>query len=284
MKITFKYFCYFFFLIIFITYIIFNLLIINSQNNKISLLQQKITLKNTIDNERQKVLKTEYDFINEKIDRINNYYKYTTNYEDDSFNLLALGNSLTLIDSWERGICSTYPDNDYYGLLKSELINHYQKVISYRYNFAIYEQLSNNKRNEALQLIDSFLSEKLNLIIVQLGENVQSIEYYEENLSILIEYIKEKSPNAIILMIGDWWSYERNEIRKNVCAKNNLLFADLSEIINNPDYQSQTGSICYLNDGTTIIVPEIAATHPGDKGFEYIYNKIVECLKEKNIL
>lgn len=37
--------------------------------------------------------------------------------------------------------------------------------------------------------------------------------------------------------------------------------------------------MCYLEDGTTIEVSEKASTHPGDKGMEYIADKVIEKIK-----
>lgn len=124
------------------------------------------------------------------------------------------------------------------------------------------------------------LSDKLNLVTIQLGENVTDTSHFEEVLETLIAYVHKRAPRAKIIVIGDFWDKNRNEMRKQAAENQNVLFADLSEIIGNKEYHSQEGTICTLDDGSTIAVSKEAATHPGDKGMEYIANKVIEKIND----
>lgn len=219
--------------------------------------------------------KTEY--LEEKLRQTTDYYDFKTEYKDETFNYLAIGNSLTLITSWGRGICSTQPDNDYFNLVVKELENRHGDVVAYPYNFAPWERAAN--RDTALDLIDVYLNDKLDLVTIQLGENASDITTYEGDLEALIRYIREKAPKAQIIVIGDWWSVEKNDMRKEAAKNSNCEFADLSEVIGDSKYQSKTGLECYLSDGTTINVSEEASTHPGDLGMEYIADKVINLIK-----
>lgn len=214
------------------------------------------------------------EFLEEKLNQEIDYYKYDTNYQDDTYNWLAIGNSLTMIESWGRGICSTYPDGDYVGIVCKELKAEYGSVIHYAYNFSPWERAGN--RDTTLELLDRLLSDKLNLISIQLGENASDLSTYEGDLEKLISYCKEKAPKAQIVVICDWWSIERNELRKQAALSTGCNFADLSEIIGDKEYQSKEGLVYYLVDGSSAIVPANAATHPGDEGFRYIATKIIK--------
>ena len=108
-------------------------------------------------------------------------------------------------------------------------------------------------------MIDVYLSEMLDLVTIQLGENTFDTTTYETDLVSLIKYVRQKCPNAQIIVVGDWWDTERNEIRRTAAAKTNSDFADLSDIIGDKAYQSETGQICYLKDGSTI---EVSGGHP----------------------
>ncbi len=218
------------------------------------------------------------EYLDEKLKQTTDYYNYDTNYSDDSFNYFAIGNSLTMISSWGRGICSTRPDNDYFGLVSSYFREKNKNCVSYAYNFSPWERSSN--REETLELLDKFLDEKLNLVTIQLGENVTDTSTYKEDLETLISYVRNKCPKATIIVIGDWWSKEKSEMRRKAASESGVAFADLSEIIGNTDYQSSVGEICYLEDGSTITVNEAAASHPGDKGMQYIADKILEAYKK----
>lgn len=131
-------------------------------------------------------------------------------------------------------------------------------------------------RTKALDLLNILLSDKLNLVTIQLGENVSDTSHFEEDLETLIAYIHKRAPKAKIIVIGDFWDKNRNGQRKRAAERQNVLFADLSEIMGNKDYQSKEGTICTLDDGSTIAVSKEAETHPGDKGMEYIANKVME--------
>lgn len=133
-------------------------------------------------------------------------------------------------------------------------------------------------RDKAFDLIEPYLSDKLDLVTIQLGENASDLTTYEKDLESLIYHVKEEAPNATVLVIGDWWSIEKNDMRKEAAANAGALFADLSAIIGDTKYQSQTGLECKLSDGSTIKVSEAAHTHPGDLGMQYIAEKVEEVL------
>ena len=219
-------------------------------------------------------------YLQEKLRQTTDYYEYDTHYKDDAYNYLAIGNSLTLIRSWKRGICSTQPDNDYYALVVSALEKQHGEVVSYRYNFKLWEQSSN--RDNMLDTIDCYLSDKLDLVSIQLGENAFNLSTYQEDLKSLIAYVRKKAPKATIIVIGDWWSDDRNAMRKAAASETGCLFADLSEVMRDTAYQSKAGTICYIEDGSTIEVSEEAATHPGDKGMKYIADAVMKELNRKN--
>ena len=222
-------------------------------------------------------MRGQIEYLDAKLTQTTDYYNFQTEYSDNTYNYFAIGNSLTLITSWGRGICSSEPDNDYFHLVLKKLEAKHGNVVAYPYNFSTWEHL--RVRDKAFNLIDPFLSNKLNLVTIQLGENSTDLTTYEKDLEKLIQYVKEKAPEATILVIGDWWSMKKNEMRKEAVKNSNVLFADLSEVIGNKTYQSQTGKKCRLNDGSFIEVSERASTHPGDEGMQYIADKVAAALE-----
>lgn len=223
-------------------------------------------------------LSNDNSVLKEKLDQVVNYYNFSTDYKDDSFNYLAIGNSLTLISSWGRGICATQPGRDYFGLVVSSLKKVKNKnVVAYPYNFANWER--NMDRGSCLSLLNPFLSDKLNLVTIQLGENVKDTATYEKDLENLIRYIHKKAPKAQIIVIGDFWDNDRNKLRKQAAQNVGCAFADLSAIIGDKAYQSQKGIKATLLDGSIIEVSKEAETHPGDRGMEYIAQKVFAVIK-----
>lgn len=243
------------------------------QNQRIASLNQKVVElnKNITDQ------KNRNDYLDARLQQVTDYYNFHPEYQENSFNYLALGNSLTLIPGWGRGICSTKPDNDYYGLVESYLRQKSESVVGYRYNFFVWERSSN--RNSTLNLLDMMLSDKLSLVTIQLGENVRDTSKYESDLESLIRYVRVKAPKAKIIVVGDFWSKERNNQRKTAAENEHCAFADLSEIMNDRNYQSKEGTECFLKNGKTIKVSKNAETHPNDEGMQYIADRIIECIK-----
>lgn len=218
----------------------------------------------------------------ERLRRQQEYYNYNIEWTDDGFNFFAMGNSLTLITSWGRGICSTKPDNDYFGLLLDYLKTKTEDVVAHRWNYAIWERAQD--RSSVLDLLDPFLSDKLNLVVIQLGENVlitseAEVERYEKDLGLLIDYVRSKtSPKTQLIVVDDFWDQERSKARKRVAAKG-CLFADLAEIRGKKEYQSREGTECLMLDGKKARVSKEAETHPGDEGMAFIARRIIEDVK-----
>lgn len=211
------------------------------QNNLINELQ-------TQDNELKNELLSQREYFDEKINQSVNYFEYDAHYSEDTYNYFAIGNSLTLIKSWGRGICSTRLDNDYFHLIVKYLKKENDNVIAHPFNFAMWER--SNNRSSNLKLLDVFLSINLDLVTIQLGENVGDLTTFQSDLESLIEYVHSKAPKAKIIVIGDWWDKNRNELRKAAALNKNAIFVDLSDIMNKREYQSAEGIECIGINGT----------------------------------
>lgn len=99
------------------------------------------------------------------------------------------------------------------------------------------------------------------------------------DLENLIKNIKEKAPKAKIIVIGDWWSIEKNSMRIEAANNTGCTFADLLEVIGNSECQSVTGKQRYLEEYSLIEVSEAASTHPGDLGMKYIADRVIQAMK-----
>lgn len=239
------------------------------QNNLINELQ-------TQNNELKNELLSQREYFDEKINQSINYFEYDTHYTEDTYNYFAIGNSLTLIKSWGRGICSTRPDNDYFHLIVKYLKKGNDNVIAHPFNFAMWER--SNNRSSNLKLLDVFLSINLDLVTIQLGENIGDLTTFQSDLESLIEYVPSKAPKAKIIVIGDWWDKNRNELRKAAALNKNAIFVDLSDIMNKREYQSREGIECIGINGTKVFVSKAAETHPGDAGMEEIADRVIDNL------
>lgn len=195
----------------------------------------------------------------------------------DGYNWMAIGNSLTWIESWQRGICSTRPDNDYFGIVKAWLESRHENVQAERCNYSDWE--FSIVRASMFDQIVPYLSEKLDLVTIQLGENVSDVRTYRADLERLVIYIEEHCPSAQIILIDDFWNQERSDIRRSVAEEYGIPFADLGEIRGKAEHQSKEGMECLIADGRVITVSKEAETHPGDSGMAYIAEQLIKILE-----
>lgn len=127
-------------------------------------------------------------------------------------------------------------------------------------------------------MLNVLLSDKLDLVTIQLGENAADTTTYEQDLEALIAYVQQRAPKAKIVVIGDFWDKKRDAMRRKAAANKNVAFADISAIIGDKAYQSREGTECELANGTVRKVSKAEETHPGDKGMAYIAEKVIEKL------
>lgn len=207
------------------------------------------------------------------------------NYLDTGINYLAIGNSITKHkenEYWwdEHGMAASTKEKDYVHLIAAYLREEGEEVLFYTYNFYQWEVQSTD-RAEMLELIDPYMNSELDIITVQLGENVTDTRTYYEDYKELINYIKRGSPNAIIIIIDDFWSdREKSVIKSRVAMETNVYFVDLSDIRGDEEYQCGIGTVVYDSEGIEHMVEhEGVARHPGDKGMEVIANRVIDILK-----
>lgn len=206
-------------------------------------------------------------------------------YYDDTFNYLAIGNSITvheICDYWytRSGLAASQPDLDYYHQIAHYLNVYKGDVTSYPVNFSTWENL-NYDRAETLYLLDSYLDERLDLITIQLGENVSDLSNFQSDFSYLITYLKQKAPAAQIIIIGDFWKFLNRDTLKNEVAESyDCEFVSLKEIQDKKEYMCGKGAIILDPDGVEHKVTHSGvAKHPNDDAMAYIASKVTEKIR-----
>lgn len=200
----------------------------------------------------------------------------------EKYNFLVLGNSITKhgkCDYWwgEYGMAATKEERDYVHQLSQMFVSGGVKPNYYALNFAQWEQL-NNDRAQAIGLIRPWVNSNLDLIIIQLGENVSSLDTFEADLDELLVNIKQQATKAEIVLVGDFWINEkRNNIKREIADRQNLIFIDLAEIADNKDYMCGLNASVMGDDGNNHIVQHNGvANHPNDIAMLYIAKRIIK--------
>lgn len=194
----------------------------------------------------------------------------------------CIGNSITRCPGFldeDRGMAASTSDKDYFHIVSTYLEDGLDEdVVSYAFNAAAWEQQANNRGEVlAMGLWDGYLSEKLDLVTIQLSENCSDTTTLEYDFREMVEYVQEKCPNAQIIIVDDFWSDEKSQIKHSAIDGLDIEWVNLSEIRGNVEYQVGMGSIVYWNSGEEYVIEhEGVASHPGDNGMMYYAQKIIE--------
>lgn len=158
--------------------------------------------------------------------------------------------------------------------------NKKEEILFQAYNFYVWEVQSKD-RAETLNLLDSYFSEKLDLITIQLSENAIDIATFETDCMELFQYVHNKAPNAQIIVIDDFWDKWDKAIMKKKAAKTSGVdYISLCDIKDNGEFQAGKGTLVYDKDGNAhIIEHDGVAAHPGDKGMAYIAEAVERLIK-----
>ncbi len=196
----------------------------------------------------------------------------------------AIGNSLTLhgkcVYWWrECGMAATDEKHDYVHLVTDALEKKYDTAVNAKtYNFFAWEQAET--RDALLSQLDEFLAQSPDVITVQLGENVgtDNRATLEADYVKLLQYIKEKCPAAKLIVLGDFWETDRDDMRRSAAQTCGVAFADILPRVT-PDSRAGLYTKVFGDDGEWhVIEHEGVAAHPGDAGMAMIAQTIIEAM------
>lgn len=156
-------------------------------------------------------------------------------------------------------------------------------VIGSRRNIAPWEQ-STNREDQFNTLIKPNLTADTDLVILQLGDNVNSDPLhagFATDVMNLFKNIKTVSPKAKIYFVGMWfcgWKDMLDSVQA-ACRKYDGTFVDITDLAQDPSNKAYIGEVVTLPDGTTkTLSSEGEANHPGDTGYKKIADRIIDSL------
>lgn len=201
----------------------------------------------------------------------------------------CIGNSITMHGynetvNWlvsDRGMAASRVDYDYCHRLRSYFQEHGgSTTLESQYGFWRWETASD--RDSTLNYLDNVLSDDLDLVVIQLGENASDLTTLYEDFKSLIAYVRNLCPRAFLVVVGEsFGSTEKDDIKKKACADTNVAFADVSGYLSLSNYKAGMGTTIYKSDGTTFTVTNGGvAKHPGNVGMRCIAQAILRVLTE----
>ncbi len=201
----------------------------------------------------------------------------------DTYNYLAIGNSITwhsINNHWwnEVGMAASDAEHDYFHLVVQGLRERFGKVDARVVNFANWERTAHD-RVQVLDDLVPLLDERVSLVTIQLGENVQDRRTLAADYEELIRFVQRRTGNrAKIIVIGAWGNRE-DAIRPAAAAKCGVAYASLAESYGKPEYRSKLGAIVRDAAGKAHRVDHAGvAWHPGDAGMALIARQVLAAL------
>lgn len=200
------------------------------------------------------------------------------------YHYLAIGNSVTLhgiTDYWwgDWGMAASTKESDYVNTIVSALEDKKgdDGVAGMTYNYSVWEVQSHD-RAQTWEFLDQYLFPGIDLITVQLSENCSDLSTFQSDFTALLNHIMEKcGADVQIIVIDDFWSDEKSEIKRSVCDDMGITFVDLSDIRGKAGYQAGIGTTVCGNGGDKhTIEHEGVAKHPGDKGMALIAERVLK--------
>lgn len=125
-------------------------------------------------------------------------------------------------------------------------------------------------------------SRDLDLIIIQLGDNVNTAEKqsaFKKNIGVFLKRLKVDCPRARIIYVGIW--YRRTAIRGSIidaCKDNGCDFVSISDLACQASYPSK-GYVITYNDGSDAVAVRGSLSHPNDRGMDQIARRIIDMLR-----
>lgn len=212
--------------------------------------------------------------------------KETHNVDNISQNkrILFLGNSLTLHGQtsywWGTwGMAASEKNKDYVHVFR-ELLN--KKGISSSieaFNYYLWEVQAND-RAETFSLLTQYMGKHPDLVVLQLGENIQDIGTLYNDFKELILYIRNQLDDVEIVLIGNFWASDEIEsIKEDIAAETGVRYVSVKDLWNDEKYMCGIGTKVYSDNGEWHIVEHGGvARHPGDIGHRELAVRLLKAV------
>ena len=208
-------------------------------------------------------------------------FKYSLE-KAENYKALVIGNDITSKNG-STGMSATDEKHDYYYLTKERLQNVFGNVTISRINATEWEKnnvIGSSRTDWLNKNLPKSTVSNLDLVILQLGDNYNQNDNFEESAKEMVEYIRKYSPNAEIIWIGLWESYPK--IQNNlpgICETLEIKFINIRDL-NTADYQTVvTEKSENVDENNTEVENTVEVMYPNNEAMQMISNRIIEALK-----
>ena len=199
-------------------------------------------------------------------------------------NILYVGNSL-LLGFGTFGMAASNSNEDYYHYV-NEYLTSLGKVLSTdRLQGSGYEGTTSSDQQDTWlnNTLLPKLNENLELVIIQLGDNVNTderVSAFENGTKKMIRFIREHAPKSRVAWVGEWYSSSiKQTYISNACVECGATFIDISKLPNVSGNKSYVGAKYVTDDGVEHeITNSGVASHPSSQGMRQIADIIIDVL------
>lgn len=200
-------------------------------------------------------------------------------------NVQVFGNSLTgYYKTGSPALGATDPNHDWFHYFSEYVKNINPSAVVDRHTVAPWEQNATGRDVQFDQLFKPYLSQDTNLVVLQVGDNVNrddSHATFKNDVMDLFKRVKEVSPKAKIYFVGIWFCNWPDMIDsvKAACDKYDGTFISITDLAKSEENKSRIGEQVTLSDGsTTTISTDGEAIHPGNAGYKKIADRLIDSL------
>ena len=198
--------------------------------------------------------------------------------------MFAVGNSLTC-GFGNHGMASTTVETDWFYHVVEGLRAKNPEMQAIRATRGGWEgeETSEARRQILAEVIEPMLEPGIDLVLIQLGDNVNTDERrttFREDAAEMIRWFREKCPGARVIWIYGWYNMEDNmELLKGALADVNGELADISHHSPFPEHRNVLGGRYIGGDGEEHIIESVGvASHPNDLGMKKIAETVLETI------
>lgn len=198
--------------------------------------------------------------------------------------ILYVGNSL-LLGFGDFGMAASNPQEDYYTYVNSYLTSKNVNVSATRLSGSTWEaQTSYNDQNAWIEEnLAPLLSNNLELVIVQLGDNVNTDAkkaVFAQGSENLLRYIRSHAPNARVAWVYAW--YSSPDLQRQViesCKNTGCVAIDITTLKDVSGNQSYVGAKYTDSQGVEHTIESSGvASHPSSQGMRAVADAIIGAL------
>lgn len=192
---------------------------------------------------------------------------------------LFIGNSLLI--GFGFGMAASDSEHDYYYLINQAIAAQKGGYTASKMSGTTWEAATSTKDQEAFltNVLSPNLSDDLELVIVQLGDNVNTeakLAVFAEGSRRLLEFIRTSCSKARVVWVGAWYQTAAKQKQMAAACKNTgCTFIDIWDLATSEN-KSAVGNTYTDTDGNVqTITSDGVASHPGDAGFKAIANRVL---------